>query len=391
MVPSSSRRRRSPAPLAVAALLAGALPGLAQETGEGASAPPPVPSEEPLRPLLLNRLELIVNDRCLTRRELDIEVYRAFQRTQGAALTEEGRARLVNDIVGAQIDALLKTQGGKDLGFDEALVRRLVTDHHERREERAGSASRLGDELANFDLDSGTYYEDTESYVLSQLWTGAVQGYYPGPGGRPYVDTFIPPHRLRFEYERGKGLADLETTVTVQEIAIDARLVGDVREAKAVIDDLRARIELGEDFGQVGLEAGALRRDTLGIHADLREQDLTRVPGLDEFLPGAEPGDVSQVLPVRDRETDTLQGFRIVKLVSRERPEPPPFEDPKLQSRLTEDIRRARDQIRVEVALGELREAAYVWPPRLFGRSAPPPPPPERPATDPGEGAFEGP
>jgi hypothetical protein len=172
-----------------------------------------------------------------------------------------------------------------------------------------------------------------------------------------------------FEYELNKGRLAREATVRLQEIAIDAALIGDTREAKDLADRLHRQILAGEDFGEVGVASGTVRKENRGVLEPLEERKLLGVPGLDAFLPQALPGDVSPVLPVRSGD-GVLRGFRIVKLLERERPEPPPFQDQGFQKELTERIQEVRDEVREARALAELGDAAYVWPPQLFGRQA---------------------
>lgn len=316
---------------------------------------------------LVNRLELIVNDDCLTRRDVEIELMRAYMREAERPKTEEARAELANEIVGRSVDDLLRTQGGKDMGFDNAQVQRIVSDFIDRREEAAGSIGTLGDELSKYEMDSGAYHQDTESYVYSSLWVRSVQGRDAGPGGRNYVDRYVRPGRLLFEYELNKGRLAREATVRLQEIAVDAALIGDTREARELADRLHRLILAGEDFGEVGVNSGLVAKETRGVLEPIEERALMNVPGLDSFLPGARPGDVSPVLPVRTRD-GVLRGFRIVKLLERDRPEAPPFQDQGFQKELTERIQEIRDQVRERGALDELMEAAYVWPPQYFQR-----------------------
>ena len=317
----------------------------------------------------VNRLDLIVNDQCLT----NLDVMRDIWRQRGQADPEDEN-ELVNKIIGARIDELLKTQAGRDLGFDEAFVRRLVQDELERREERAGSASLLGDQLQPYGLDSGTYHESTEANILARLWSGSVTGLYPGPGGRPHVDRVVRPGRLLFEYERNREELAPPATVTLQELAIDAQALGDLREAEELAADLRERILLGEDFGEVAVAAGAAADDTRGVLPPLEEKRLMQAyPDLAAFLEGAAPGELSPVLPARSPD-GVLRGYRVLKLLSRDRPEPPPFSDGAFQLHMTERIQGNLDQARDDVALAQLLRAAYVWPPEAFGREPAGPP-----------------
>ena len=323
--------------------------------------------EEPELPVRrsLNSLDLIVNDQCLTR----MDVMGAAMRGGMPGSPEELNERM-GAVLNQQVEQMLKTQAGKDLGFDQNMVQRLVEDELKRKEELAGSVSLLSKALSESSHDSGSFYENTESSILAHLWTRSVEGLFPGPGGRPYVDRYVRPGRLAFEYERNKGQLTLPTTVVVQELPIDAQRIGDLGEAKDLADELHERIvDLGEDFGDVAVSVG-VPKDTRGVLQPIEERQLATIPGVGEFLAGAQPGDVSAVLPIRSPD-GVLRGFRIVKLLEREQPEPPPFQDKLFQKDLTESIQASLDRGRADAALHELLQAAYVWPPEAFGRRSP--------------------
>ena len=97
-------------------------------------------------------------------------------------------------------------------------------------------------------------------------------------------------------------------------------------------------------------------------------------PDLAPFLEGAALGELSPVLPARSPD-GVLRGYRVLKLLSRDRPEPPAFSDGTFQQHLTERIQENLDQVREDVALARLLRAAYVWPPEAFGREPAGPPP----------------
>jgi hypothetical protein len=313
----------------------------------------------------VNRLVLIVNDECLT----DADVLREIWQRRELIEPEE-QERAINEIIGGQVNGLLKSQGGRDLGFDPAFVQRYVREDLERQEERAGSAGLLGDQLSRWGLDSGEFHESREAGIHAHLWEGSVTGRLPGPGGRQHVDRYVRPGRLHFEHARNQDLG-LPVTVVLQELVVDAQRVGDLRDAERQAVDLRERILLGEDFGEVAVEAEAAPEDTRGMLPPLPQERLLSVEGVAPFLESAAPGDLSEVMPVRDPQSGVLRGYRLLKLISRDRPEPPSFLDGDFQRHLTERIQEERDLAREDEALAKLRDAAYVWPPEAFGRGRP--------------------
>ena len=281
--------------------------------------------------------------------------------------TPEEQAQLFNSVATREISWWLKVQAGRDLGFDPKMIERFVKDEHESRLERAESAANMADILKSADVDSGQYFADTESRVLAELWRRSVTGQFPGPDGRPYVDRFVRPGRLRLEFERRQASPEIGSMVELQMAVATPDRFGDLPECRRVLEDLIERVEAGDDFGDVAVELGCASPENRGVQPNPYEEALLRqLPEVGSFLAGAMEGDVSGVLSIRVE--GALRGFRVVKLLKRDQESLPDFVDEEFQADLTERIRNARDKVRETIAVDHLLTAAYVWPPEAFGR-----------------------
>ena len=329
----------------------------------------------------LNRVQVIINEECITAADVQAQVARMGQ----AISSEQELAQAFRAVTTREVVRRLKAQAGKDLGFEKDMINRFVKDQIEGQKEKYKSAAKLGEMLAG--TDSAEHYATTEDFILAALWTRSVVGRFPGPGGRPYVDRFVRPGLLVYESERREGLLQLVEKIVLQQLVADPRRIGSTASAKELAERLREEILAGEDFGRVAEDNECAAMGTGGVQTPYTREYLMRIPELAEFLAHAEKGDVSEVLPYRDEE-GVLRAWRVVKLLDIQREEAESFTDPVYQKQLTEGRQKELDLFREDVALSGLLEAAFVWPPEAFGRTRPetdqkpvqgPPPPPAQP------------
>jgi hypothetical protein len=338
------------------------------------------PSPSDFRPL--NRVQVIINEECITAADVQAQVARMGQ----AISSEQELAQAFQLVATNEIVHRLKAQAGKDMGFEPDMVSRFVRDQIEGQKERAKSAAKLGEFLAQTGTDSAQHYETTEDYILAELWTRSVVGRFPGPGGRPYVDRYVRPGLLVYESERREGELELEEKVVLQQLVADPRRTGSLASAKELAEELREEILAGEDFARVAEDGECAAPGTGGIQEPHPRDNLMRIPELADFLADAQVGDVSEVLPYRDAD-GVLRAWRVIKLLDVLRESAGSFTDPDYQKMLTENRQQELDTYREDVALNGLLKAAFVWPPEAFGRpqeesqrepiQGPPPPPPQ--------------
>lgn len=311
----------------------------------------------------LNGVSLVVNQECLTRIDLDREILRRLQDPTVKLSSLDEHKALEQEVAREQITFLLKVQAGRAMGFDPEQVRMSALREHERKLEQVGSVSMMADFLRRAEIDSARYREDTESQIYRQLWEGAVEGHYPGPGGRVFVDRYVRPGRLWHEYE----VAASETTdggeVVVQQMSVAIQRGGSPGDSEALAEALRERVLAGEDFGKLVEEYELSSRGGDGTLSPIPIDKLDELPmrELADFLRDAPVGQVSEVMPVE--LNGELRGFMVAKLLERRTGDIGPFHDREVQQRLIQALERARSEQRRESAIDRLFEGAYVWSP----------------------------
>ncbi len=341
-------------------------PGGSPEAGRPAALPEaPADSRTPApRPTLLNAVQLIVNEDSITTSDL----MRGAARQRSSATTEAELSKVLNEQAEERVKQLLKEQAGRDMGFETAMVQALVRDDLEKRKEQAGSVSALARELDQGDFGGVELREYIESYIYAVLWERSVNGLYPGPGGRPYVDRHVRPGQLLYEFRRQGSKLDLPAMVRLEELIIVPQRGESLESVRHRAELVLTRYEGGEDFGDLALEFGPPGRSP--ELRPLEESKLALIPEIKEFLRAAAPGEVSEVLAMTS-PNGQLAGFRILRFVERQAGKAASFVDRDFQSRLTHQIQERLDTYREDQALRVLLDAAYIWPPEVVGRTRP--------------------
>lgn len=359
-------------PLILVALLAGPVqepspqvePTTEADRPGAASELPAEVASRGFRPTLLDAVQLIVNEESITTSDL----LRGAARQRNAATTEAELNKRLGEQAQQLVKSTLKKQAGRDMGFEPALVQSLVRDELEKRKEQAGSVSALARDLDQGNFRGTELREYIEGYIYSILWERSVNGQYPGPGGRPYVDRFVRPGRLLYEFRRRGSKLDLPTQVRLEELILVPGRGESLESARQRADQALARYEQGEEFTDLALEFGPPNsRPVLPL---MEERKLALRAEIKAFIDGAEPGDVSEVLPLPG-PNGQMVGFRVLRFVERLGGKAASFEDRELQGKLASEIQEQLDGYRVDRALKVLLDAAYIWPPEYVGRERP--------------------
>jgi hypothetical protein len=319
----------------------------------------------------LDAIFLVVNEDALTFQDF----YRQAKQLDESLSTPAEEQEVMRRTWVDAVSRMLKVQAGKDLGFDPALVKRYVDDEMDRTVERVGSVSELGAELARIELNPERLREGKEEAVYSQLWEGSVDGRAAGPRGRPYVDSFVRPGKLKLEHARNAARAVRALQVTLQHLVVSVEDAGGAAQARELAASLRERILAGEDFGLLAEQYGVESlRPTQGLDEpkDLERLIASSTEDAAAFLRTAKVGDVSGLLPFRPG--GELRAFRLLKVVALEvgakaDEAPPDFASRAIQEDLRKAIETRERMRRRERALQRLLDAAYVWPPEAFGRA----------------------
>lgn len=333
------------------------------------SPPPQAPAAPSAEVQRLDGVYIVVNEEAVTTRDLLQQMVRAGANT-GA--TEQERQAIFAQSRAEMVRSMLVVQAGRDLGYEEALVDRLVESRVAETVEGAGSVLAFGEELKREQLDPQQWRELRKRGVFAELWTRSVTGAEAGTGGRVYVDTYVRPGRLLYEFRSQPANELLPPMIQLQEIGISVAKVGSATKALELVEALRDRARRGEDFDllveQNSVSESRARRGLLALMpiAELGK----RIPELAEFVAGAKVGEVSE--PVALRPDGELTGFLLFRAARIERHDEVRFADTEVQSVLRRRRQRGLYNFRRERALQALLEAAYVWPPEVFGRAPEP-------------------
>lgn len=155
--------------------------------------------------------------------------------------------------------------------------------------------------------------------------------------------------RIREYYQKNPEKFGGAERVHLAQIVLTAPAAAGRETAQARIEAIKARLEQGEDFGQLAKqtaqEPGGSQSGELGVF-EINEID----PALRETVAALQPGQVSRAQPFE-------QGWRIVKLVAREKTE-------KLS------LEQARDKIQEQIYQEEMEARYQQWLQKLRERSS---------------------
>ncbi len=329
---------------------------------------PQRPPSERNQPIPVNGIQFVVNDEAVTMRDFVDDLRRRREPNS----TPEELNRALRETFSERVRTLLMEQGGRDLGYDESVVKRYVTESIKDNIQEYGGIVDLSDELRRQNLDPQVLREMKQRAAYRELWGLAVEGRQPGASGRVSVDRYVRPGRLRFEYERTPAGEVLPATVRFQSLWISVELAGSASQARAKADELVAEARAGADFTALLRQhshSASKVRD--GWEPEVAMQLVAKIsPDLGDFLASAQPGSVSDPLP--ERVDGELVAFRIVSGVQRKEPELD-FASARAQEALRERLLANLGRYRRDRELARMLEAAYVWPEELFSQ----PPPPE--------------
>lgn len=381
--------------LTTAATTASAPPPAAQATQTPADA---FRSERPWR--LFDRVEVIVNEEIVTVSEFDRE-FREFTRNNAIPATTPEEIQQASILVAQRkVDGLLAEQGGRDLGFDEAQVRRMVNNWEDNLIEEAGGVGQRSENL----LAEGSAAHLERAQLTGDIyrisWERAITGRDAGPLGRPTKDRYVRPGQIRRLYEQASravgGLEQLGATVgayRLQILVLDVQELGGIDATLERGEEIQRRLAAGESFDALVEEFGA-EKGQASLLRPLSSLELARIAEFDDswgelarWTVNAEPGTWSEGIYVGSRGSESVQ---IAKLL--ERPEPLAFDTVVAQEAMRRHTQEVRDGYHRGLALEELKRSAYIWTPDYGPVDAPQeaPPRPDESSAPPAPAAAEG-
>lgn len=328
-----------------------------------AAQPPPADRNPPVP---INGIQFVVNDEAVTMREFVDDLRRKRQPNSTPAELD----RALRETFSERVKVLLMEQGGRDLGYDEAVVKRYVDDSIADNIKDYGGIVDLSEELRRQNLDPQVLREMKQRAAYRELWGLAVEGRQPGASGRVSVDRYVRPGRLQFEFERTPKSEIAQVTADYQSLFISVELAGGAAQARAKAEELVAKARAGADFTALVREhshSTSKVRDGWDKAVQLKSM-AERHPDLGEFLADAAPETVSD--PIAERIDGELVAFRVVSGTKRSEPALD-FNSARAQDELRERLLANLSRYRRDRELARMLEAAYVWPEELFGTAPP--------------------
>ncbi len=321
----------------------------------------------------LDRVVVIVNEDIFTYRSLQQQLVRLKNKL--GLKGEDALQQAQSEILTAGVKERLWIQAGLDLGVDPAQVQRMVRDYLERLQERFDGVVGLSEYFKSLDLDSNQAREKLQDDVYKDVLDNYITGDSAPAIGRLSRDTYVRPGLCRFHY-RGvlsnrRDLAQIggrPQEVVLQFLILDPRHFDDLEAGRVLAEQLRERIQGGEDMGQLNEQYGGMKRNG-GLTDPLDEVRLAQVDStLRPFLSDARPGDLSAVMEYRNESIST---WRVVRLVDRTASQVPEFTSPEVQKSLLKALQDGRREYRRDVAFKRLIKGSYIWPPELAGGERP--------------------
>ncbi len=342
---------------------------IASPLAQDAAAASPPPSEEGWKDL--DRVVVIVNEDIFTYRRLQQQLVKAKNK-----LGLEGKDALQQaqgEILTAGVRERLWIQAGLDLGVDPEQVQRMARNELERLEERFDGVVGLSEYLKSLGIEPTDARDEIKDIVYKDLFDDYTTGDSPTAIGRLSRDTFVRPGLCRFHFRNAlashRDLAQIggkPQEVVLQFLIVDPKHFEDVEAGRVLADQLRERIQAGEDMGDLNEQYGGAKRNR-GVTEPFDESRLALAdPSLVAFVRDARPGDVS---PVMEYRKENLSTWRLVRLVDRTPGVIPEFTSPEVQKALLKSLSDGRREYRRDMAFRRLIKGSYVWPPELAGNA----------------------
>lgn len=332
----------------------------------GAQAPPMLRDWQ-----LFDRVEVIVNEEIVTVSSFD-RAFREFVRSTGKTPTTAAQSQEVSILVAQRkVDGLLTEQGGRDLGFDEAQVRRMVSNWEESLIEEAGGVGQRSEAL----LEEGSAAHLERAQLTDDIyrisWERAITGRDAGPLGRPTKDRYVRPGQLKSLYDQAAeipgGLEQLGASVgsyRLQLLVLDVEDHGGIDASLKLSEQIHRRLAEGEAFDALVEEFSAAKgqasfpRAMTSAELGIVTQRNDSWAELARWALTAESGSNSENIYVQERGNESLQIAHLI-----ERPTAIPFLDTNAQAAMRAHTQEIRDNYERGQALEALKLSAYIWTP----------------------------
>jgi peptidyl-prolyl cis-trans isomerase SurA len=137
---------------------------------------------------------------------------------------------------------------------------------------------------------------------------------------------------------------------------------GNDSEARKKIQNLKNRVDAGEDFGALAMNFSE-RQDTAPNGGDMgfvSESQMKADPATYAAILKLKPGETTDILPLLDANTHKVGGYSIYKLISKEPAGQRDVNDPRVQQAIRQQLHDSRSQLLKTAYFEMLRDQAKV-------------------------------
>ena len=285
-----------------------------------------------------------VNDETVSRQELDEHVEQMVQQQaqmfemQGEEMPEEQqeqlRERARGQVAQQLVDRLVLLSNAKeqDITIDDGEVEQFLDEQFDSPEERDMALQQMG-------ISMDEAHEEIKDMLV-------IQRFMEEEIGEIEVDE----EEARQFFEQHRGQFEDQDEVQARHILLETDEEADVAAAEAELEDLKDRVEAGEDFGDLAREysegPSAPRGGDLGYFG---RQDMVEPFAAEAFdmVPGEVRGPI-----------ETQFGLHLIKVEDIREGEDISFED--VREEVSQQLREQQQQSRAQEVLQRLRDSAEI-------------------------------
>lgn len=337
-------------------------------------APAPAPAEDSKGGWKeLDKVVMIVNQDIIPKGRMLRDLEEFNKRRPIRDPNEMKRAQ--SEIQTAHLKQSLAAQAGQDMGIDEKLVDRIVSDRIDRMIQDRNGVVGMSAVLES----KGTTTQELRRMLREQLygdvWEETVTGKGAGAAARPSQDRFVRPGLRKFHYENAirhpealVALGGRPETWKLQVLVLDCAALGGVQATRALAAELKTQIEAGASMDEIVQRYVPGDKDR-GVVEVPAAQMQTRDAAIAAFASSAPEESLSDPVTFENAKGTYV---RLVRLLRRTPAVVPSFTAPDCQSALVKNVQDDLDQYRLDRGYRRLFSAAYIWPEELNQRDARP-------------------
>lgn len=267
--------------------------------------------------------------------------------------------RFVRETLTGMVRDRLFAQAAKRASLDQQRIEDELEKILKEAERQAGGRSNFLEKLQQMGRTYEDFVKDRRTEIASRNWKYYELGFIPGASGRPTTELYIPPGELEQYYKTHQREFTESEAARGRQIFLTIEDPAEAASARRKAEELRARVEAGEDFAALAKEHSDWKPKEGGDLGWVGRDSSSFERPIVSFLFSSLPGALSPVLPLR-------AGYAIVKVEARRERRLKPFEEVQLE--LHDKIWRERHAERLEALWVQLLRDSYVWPSELLPR-----------------------